>query len=293
MGQIERADGTAVLRAAVSAFAKDTGATIAFGGFTDVDGLDGVRLDVLVGNRTSRIDGLHVLPQRGLGGQALVEMRPRITRDYASARNITHDYDRHILGEGIVSLLAVPVVVSGRTRAVLYGGLHGTAARGDMLVARAVQCAADLGHELAVRDEVERRLRVLTRAPFPNADTDAPPLTPASEEDIRQSYAELRTVAAEIEDPSIRARVEAVERRLLAIVDPVASSQGAPEIRLSPREMDALACAALGKTNAQIADDLGLSGATVKSYLSSAMSKLDASTRHAAVARARRLGLLP
>ena len=32
---------------------------------------------------------------------------------------------------------------------------------------------------------------------------------------------------------------------------------------------------------------------TVKSYLSSAMVKLDAHTRHEAVVRARRLGLLP
>jgi DNA-binding CsgD family transcriptional regulator len=32
---------------------------------------------------------------------------------------------------------------------------------------------------------------------------------------------------------------------------------------------------------------------TVKSYLQSAMAKLDASTRHAAVARARRAGILP
>jgi DNA-binding CsgD family transcriptional regulator len=64
-------------------------------------------------------------------------------------------------------------------------------------------------------------------------------------------------------------------------------------VRLSPRETDVLACAALGYTNAQVAHALGLKEATVKAYLGSAMSKLDASTRHAAVTRARRAGLLP
>jgi DNA-binding CsgD family transcriptional regulator len=54
-----------------------------------------------------------------------------------------------------------------------------------------------------------------------------------------------------------------------------------------------LACAALGATNAEIASQLGLREGTVKAYLGSAMSKLDASTRHAAVTKARRAGLLP
>lgn len=51
-------------------------------------------------------------------------------------------------------------------------------------------------------------------------------------------------------------------------------------------------CAALGATNAQIAQTLSLREVTVKSYLQAAMAKLDASTRHAAVAKARRAGLL-
>jgi DNA-binding NarL/FixJ family response regulator len=64
-------------------------------------------------------------------------------------------------------------------------------------------------------------------------------------------------------------------------------------VTLSPRETDVLACAAIGATNAQIAAQLSLREGTVKAYLSSAMSKLDASTRFAAVTKARRSGLLP
>ena len=48
-----------------------------------------------------------------------------------------------------------------------------------------------------------------------------------------------------------------------------------------------------GQTNAEIAVTLALREGTVKSYLQSAMAKLDAGTRHAAVAKARRAGLLP
>jgi DNA-binding NarL/FixJ family response regulator len=54
-----------------------------------------------------------------------------------------------------------------------------------------------------------------------------------------------------------------------------------------------LAQVALGKRNGQIAAQLALSEATVKSYLSTAMRKLNASTRYEAVISARRAGLIP
>jgi len=54
-----------------------------------------------------------------------------------------------------------------------------------------------------------------------------------------------------------------------------------------------LAHVALGKRNSQIAAQLTLTEATVKSYLSAAMRKLNASTRYEAVIAARRAGLIP
>jgi DNA-binding NarL/FixJ family response regulator len=62
---------------------------------------------------------------------------------------------------------------------------------------------------------------------------------------------------------------------------------------LSPRELDMLAHVALGKRNGQIASQLGLTEATVKSYISTAMRKLNASSRYEAVIAARRAGLMP
>jgi DNA-binding NarL/FixJ family response regulator len=97
---------------------------------------------------------------------------------------------------------------------------------------------------------------------------------------------------ATVSDAALRERLAAVERRLAEVVagDRPASSTA---VQLSPRELDVLACAALGSTNAQIAQELALKETTVKSYLAAAMSKLEATTRHAAVAKARRARLLP
>ena len=112
-------------------------------------------------------------------------------------------------------------------------------------------------------------------------------------EELRETYAELRSIAAVIDDPSLRARLDRLEQRLAALSNDSAEPPLELDVRLSPREIDVLACAALGATNAEIATTLELKEGTVKSYLQSAMAKLDASTRHAAVVTARRAGILP
>ena len=63
--------------------------------------------------------------------------------------------------------------------------------------------------------------------------------------------------------------------------------------QLTPREIDVLTLAALGTMNREIAETLGLSAETVKSYLRNAMFKLGARSRRAAVDRARMLGAIP
>ena len=295
------------LAGAVRDLARQTHFPVAFGGIVN-DGR--ARIGAIVGSRTRSLDGLNVQVMRGLGGRAMAELRPRATPDYGAAQHITHDYDRHILGEGISSLLAVPVIVGGRVRALLYGGAWASANVGDVLMKPAFQVADALATELRVRDEVERRLSALDGATAPGATatrstmsgpTGAPtagaaphPSLPAAHrEELRESYAELRTIASSIADPLVRARLAQVEQRLTVLSGDDKGSYATPTVSLSPRETDVLACAAIGATNAQIAAQLSLREGTVKAYLSSAMSKLDASTRHAAVTKARRSGLLP
>jgi len=269
---------------AVGDLAHRTGLPVAFGGY---EHRDAVEVTSVVGNRTSHLAGLVVHASRGLGGRAMVERRPRLALDYKTSRHITHDYDRVILGEGISTLFAVPVLVSGVTRGILYCGSFSRMPFGENVARNAVTVANDLATELRVRDEVNRRLAQL---PQPEA---APHIAPAAREHLRETYAELRSIAAEISDASVRERLTSLERRLADLAREDADPHLQLEVRLSPRETDVLACAALGSTNSEIAAALQLREGTVKSYLQSAMSKLDASTRHAAVAKARRAGILP
>ncbi len=243
-----------------------------------------VSVTTIIGNRTHHLDGLQVRPERGLGGRAMIELRPRMTNDYRSSEQITHDYDVFVLGEGLRTLLALPIVVEGRPRGVLYAGAWEQSQVGGVTTAPAMSVAQRIATELRIRDEVERRLRQTTPEPV---------LAAPQREDLRESFAELRSIASSLADESLRERIAAVERRLLGVVGPESSAESVSNVHLSPRELDVLACAALGCKNSEIAAQLGLKEGTVKAYLGSAMSKLDASTRHAAVTHARRLGLLP
>lgn len=71
-------------------------------------------------------------------------------------------------------------------------------------------------------------------------------------------------------------------------VDPeiAASALTEDDCPLTPRELDVLRAARTGGSVADIAAEVHLAAGTVRNYLSSAMSKLDAPTRHAAAHRA-------
>lgn len=268
---------------AVHELARRTRFPVAFGGLLE-DGT--VTVTSITGSRTHSLEGLKVRAERGLGGRAMTELRPRMTSDYGASRQITHDYDGFVLGEGLRTLIALPIVVAGRPRGVLYAGAWNGASAGEVTTAPAMAVVETVASELRVRDEVERRMRTI--AP-------APEITSSRREELRESFAELRSISADITDPQLRDRLARLEKRLLAVAGekPAATTGAIPVVRLSPREMDVLACVALGSTNAETATQLGVKEGTIKAYLGTAMSKLDASTRHAAVAKARRMGILP
>lgn len=273
-----------LLSRAVHDLVRRTRFPVAFGGLVEDHA---VRVTSIVGAHSRSIEGLVVEKARGLGGRALIEGRPRLTLDYRTARGITHDYDRAILGEGIATLFAVPVVAAGRARAMVYCGSWSESAVDEGAARPALRIADEFATELRIRDEVSRRLDHGASA-APEADG----LDAAAREEVRESFAELRSIAATVSDAALRARLTQVERRLAAVARGAAVPTDTT-VQLSPREVDVLACAALGATNSEIAAELALRETTVKSYLGAAMSKLDASTRHAAVAKARRAGLLP
>ncbi|WP_307866471.1 LuxR C-terminal-related transcriptional regulator [Leucobacter chromiisoli] len=288
MQRSDRLTEPQLLDRAVADFGRATGFPVVFAGYGSHDV---ATITSLSGTRTSNLEGLEVRTGRGLGGRAIAERRPRLTSDYERSLHITHDYDRQVLSEGIVALVAFPVIVDGRTRAVLYGAARGRTAPAGALSGPACAIVDGLARELRVRDEVSRRTASLLAESAPSA------IPAGALEELRESYAELRSIASGVADPELRGRLSAVERRLAQLGragSPEAREvREAPEVRLSPREVDVLSCAALGSTNARIGALLGLTESTVKSYLKTAMTKLEAPSRHAAVSAARRAGLIP
>ncbi|MGI5165858.1 response regulator transcription factor [Spirillospora sp. CA-253888] len=273
-------DDAGAVRAAVLTLHRRTGLPMVFGGATS--GPERIRITELVGNTTDSLAGLTVRRGNGLGGKAMAMGRPIWVADYPRASGISHDYDAPVGREGLLSIVAVPVVVRRQVRGVLYGALREPLSLADRVVTAAVEAARDLGQDLAVRDEAERMLT----APAPAAD-------PARWEEVRAVHAELRDLAERITDPAVRDRLLAASARLATAGQSVHQVPDAPRPPLSPRELDVLSQVAVGCTNAEAAQRLGLLPETVKSYLRSAMRKLDSHTRLEAVTAARRAGLLP
>lgn len=289
MMKLTQSSVSAVIDDAVTEFARATSFPLAFGGL-EAHGITTVTS--VWGNRTPSLFGLRVQRARGLGGRAMSEGRPRLTPDYARSQLITHDYDTEIGAEDVLTLLAIPVILDGRVRAVLYGGNRSDSRSMQASMPAGIAVAKALAQELRVQDEVERRI----------AGRDAETTTGMQErggiseipsdilEELRGGHAELRALTAEVTDPQVRERLTALGDRFARIGTASASE---PTVHLSRREIDVLVLVARGSTNIEIGHALQLTESTVKSYLKTAMGKLEASTRHAAVAAARTHGLIP
>ncbi|MFI9407413.1 LuxR C-terminal-related transcriptional regulator [Nocardia sp. NPDC052316] len=268
------------LRAEIRWVAGTARVPVAFGG--EVHG-DALLLSEFVGTLTNGLRGLSVLRASGLGGRVMDSGRPASVSDYFNTSSITHHYDGPVSGEGLRSIVAVPVVVGQRSRAVLYAATRGASPLGDRTADLVVQAGRRLATEIAIRDEVDRRLRLL-EATNPASDT-----APAMAEELRDIHAELRGMVHSADD-HLRNRLHTVCERLTRVMvgDPATDAP-----HLSRRELDVLAQIALGCTNQEAAQRLSVGPETIKSYLRNAMTKLDAHTRHEAVVTARRHGLLP
>jgi LuxR family transcriptional regulator, regulator of acetate metabolism len=261
---------TDALRAELRRVSTEGGVPVLFGG--EVLG-DALLLSEFVGTRTGLLRGLVVRSSSGLGGASMVAGRPLSVADYRNASTITHDYDAPVLSEGIRAVLAVPVIVEGVPRAMLYGAYRSAAPMGGRAADLMVDSSRRLAEEFRIRDEVDRRLRMREAAPSGGV----------TSERVREVHAELRRLAGAT--PALRDELERLAGRLIAVES--------VDVHLTGRELDVLAQVALGCSNAEAAERLSLRPETVKSYLRSATAKLGAHTRHEAVSKARRAGLLP
>ena len=176
------------------------------------------------------------------------------------------------------------MVVDDRVRALIYAGVRNRTEMEHSTLSLAANAARRLAWELSVHEETQRRMAVHDSQRGPQTAGTGP-----TQYDLAELYAELREISKLVSDPELATRIDVAS----ALLRPVAVQPAiAGGTELSPRELDVVTHLALGKRNALIATHLGLAESTVKSYLASAMRKLEATNRFEVVLMARRQGLI-
>ena len=271
-------DDNEVIRSSLVSLKNATGIPVAM--YADVIDSGKMKITHWVGLRTPALHDLVIESGSGVGGRVLATRRPVGVSAYLRAKVITHEHDAAIRDEGLHSLVAMPVIVARAVRGVLYAGVHSSVRLGDKVLEEVTMTARTLEQDLAVADacrNVERG----------GAAKDRRAMNGAEWEQVRSTHSKLRMLANRIDDEKLR---EEVEELCDQMVSPVRVKQ---TTKLSARELDVLACVALGHTNVEAAEEMGIGAETVKSYLRSVMRKLGAHTRYEAVNAARRIGALP
>nr|WP_115243974.1 acetate metabolism transcriptional regulator RamA [Corynebacterium renale] len=234
-----------------------------------------------VGLRTPALHNLIIDPGVGVGGRVVSTRRAVGVADYARASVISHENDKIIQDEGLYSLVAVPVIVQREIRGVLYVGVHSPVRLGDKVIEEVTMTARTLEQDLAVNSAMR------TAGGKSGNNRGGRLLNGAEWEQVRATHSKLRMLTNKVDDENLRSEME---RLCDQLISPVPAKQ---TTRLSARELDVLSCVALGHTNVEAAEEMGIGAETVKSYLRSVMRKLGAHTRYEAVNAARRIGVLP
>lgn len=299
-----RRDGDrAAVRAALEDLRTATGVPVVAGGYVTESGV--LHLCESIGFTTLRDLDVEVRPGVGVGGRIVATAKPVGVTEYLRSGVISHEYDALARKEGIRSVAAIPVIVADTVRAVLYVAMRTNVRFGEKPLSEMTAVGRRLEQHLAVADALDSggtsrgsgpsRLSAPTRSADGRGES-ADPASPAMgaefdtalvHERMRETHAKLRVLSSRTEDPLTRMELEAIAADLVA---PTSSLSAA---KLARRELDVLACVAQGKTNIETGQIMGIGAETVKSYLRSAMRKLDAHTRYEAVNAARRIGALP
>ena len=165
-----------------------------------------------------------------------------------------------------------------------YAAMRRPMPTGDRWIKRAMSVAHRLEIDCMVASEVDRRLSDLR-----NAELATVPA--ARDQCLRDVHAEL-SLLRERAGEDLQPRLDLLLDRIGSVMGTAAHGPAA-DIRLTQRQIDVLLQIATGASNAEAADRLGLTPATVKSYLQDAARRLGARNRVEAIAIARRSGLLP
>ena len=285
MDQQRQRDDEDVIISALNSLKNATGIPVTMYAAGAADGR--LRISKWVGLRTPALHNLEIAPGAGVGGRVMTTRRPVGVSDYTRAKSISHDFDRHIRDEGLHSVVAVPVIVKREVRGVLYAGVHSRARMGDKVLEEVTMTARCLEQDFAVNEAMRETEAGGGAATGASSTKQVRSMSGAEWEQVRATHSKLRMLANRVEDEELRRDLEVLCDQM---VSPVRVKQ---TTKLSARELDVLACVALGHTNVEAATEMGIGAETVKSYLRSVMRKLGAHTRYEAVNAARRIGALP
>ena len=268
---------------ALSGAQETTRLDVLFGGYTAPDA-DRFTITHTVGVRTTALNGLVIRRGAGLGGLAFAHAIPAVAPDYLHDTSISRDYDRAVAAEDLRSVAALPIMIDGEARGVVYGARRHAGSFTEAEVKSVSQAAGAIAFRVAVDDAVTKQTQAVETAEYLRSVRSAP--TDREWEQVRVAFADLREFARSMDDPTAQAELQAILAKLT------------PEVHgdspvLSAREVDVLALVALGLSNREIGERLNLELETVKSYLRAAMRKFGAHNRVECVALARSSGQLP
>lgn len=286
----------AAVRAALEDLRKNTGVLIVFGGYVADNKV--LHLCESIGFSAIKELNVEVQPGSGVGGRVVSTGKPFGVTEYLRSGVISHEYDDLARQEGIRSLAAIPAIVGDSVRAVLYVAMRTNVRFGEKALAEMTSVGRRLEQHLAVADALDGggtgRAGAVRAVPSTLGTGSTDTGSSSSEFDaaliherMRETHAKLRVLSSRTEDPLTRMELESIAADLVAPTSSVTAA------KLARRELDVLACVAQGKTNIETGQIMGIGAETVKSYLRSAMRKLDAHTRYEAVNAARRIGALP
>ncbi|AGS35632.1 transcriptional regulator, LuxR family protein [Corynebacterium maris DSM 45190] len=272
-------DDDDAIRAALTSLKTATGIPVTMYGTLHSD--NRIQITQWIGLRTPTLQNMFIDQGTGVGGRVVTTRRAVGVSDYTRANVISHEHDRAIQEEGLHSIVAVPVIVQREIRGVLYAGVHSPVRLGDKVIEEVAMTARSLEQDLAINSALRRV------DGGKGAAKSGRVMNSAEWEQVRATHSKLRMLANRVEDDSLRKELESLCDQM---VSPVRVKQST---KLSARELDVLSCVALGHTNVEAAEEMGIGAETVKSYLRSVMRKLGAHTRYEAVNAARRIGALP
>ncbi|GGG80947.1 acetate metabolism transcriptional regulator RamA [Corynebacterium pelargi] len=273
-------DDEDAIRSALSSLKNATGIPVTM--YATVIGEHRLQISQWIGLRTPALQNLVIDNGVGVGGRVLKTRRPVGVSDYTRANVISHEMDSVIQDEGLHSIVAVPVIVQREVRGILYVGVHSPVRLGDKVIEEVAMTARVLEQDLAINAAARRPEGMRNGAMKPSRAMNG-----AEWEQVRSTHSKLRMLANRITQEDLRQELEELCDQMVA---PVQVKQ---TTKLSARELDVLSCVALGHTNVEAAEEMGIGAETVKSYLRSVMRKLGAHTRYEAVNAARRIGALP